>query len=72
MRPDSRVAGEQFKAATIRWVAEFEARYSRFLPDSLISLINQSAGQNWVELDEEADRSVCALSGIVLSDARRV
>jgi len=53
---DSRVAGEQFKAATIRWVAEFEARYSRFLPDSLISLINQSAGQNWVELDEEAER----------------
>jgi thiamine biosynthesis lipoprotein len=53
---DSRVAGEQFKAATIRWVAEFEARYSRFLPDSLISLINQSAGKNWVELDEEADR----------------
>lgn len=53
---DSRVAGEQFKAATIRWVAEFEARYSRFLPDSLVSLINQSAGKNWVELDEEADR----------------
>ena len=53
---DSRVAGEQFKAATIRWVAEFEARYSRFLSDSLISLINQSAGKNWVELDEEADR----------------
>lgn len=53
---DSRVAGEQFKAATIRWVAEFEARYSRFLPDSLVSLINQSAGKNWVELDEEAER----------------
>jgi thiamine biosynthesis lipoprotein len=53
---DSRVAGEQFKAATIRWVAEFEARYSRFLPESLLSLINQSAGKNWVELDEEADR----------------
>lgn len=53
---DSRVAGEQFKAATLRWVAEFEARYSRFLPDSLISLINQSAGKNWVELDEESER----------------
>lgn len=52
----SRVAGEQFKAATIRWVAEFEARYSRFLPDSLVSLINQSAGKNWVELDEESER----------------
>ena len=53
---DSRVAGEQFKAAVIRWVAEFETRYSRFLPESLVSLINQSAGQNWVELDEEAER----------------
>lgn len=53
---DSRVAGEQFKAAAIRWVAEFEARYSRFLPDSLVSRINQSAGQNWVELDEESER----------------
>lgn len=52
----SRVAGEQFKAATLRWVAEFEARYSRFLPDSLVSLINQSAGKNWVELDEESER----------------
>lgn len=52
---DSRVAGEQFKAATLRWVAEFEARYSRFLPDSLVSLINQSAGQSWVELDAEAE-----------------
>ncbi len=52
----SRVAGEQFKTAAIRWIAEFEARYSRFLPDSLVSLINQSAGQNWVGLDAESER----------------
>jgi FAD:protein FMN transferase len=52
----SRVAGEQFKAAALQWVAAFEARYSRFLPESLVSRINQSAGQNWVELDEESER----------------
>jgi thiamine biosynthesis lipoprotein len=58
---EARVAGEQFKAATIRWVADFEARYSRFLPDSLISRINQNAGKEWVEVDEETDRifSLC-------------
>jgi len=48
-------AGEQFKAAAIRWVAEFEARYSRFISDSLIGRINQSAGRDWVEVDEETD-----------------
>ena len=38
------------------WVADFEARYSRFLDDSLISRINAAAGQHWVEVDEESDR----------------
>ena len=52
----SRVAGEQFKAATIQFIAEFEARYSRFIPESLISQINQAAGKSWVEVDEETDR----------------
>jgi thiamine biosynthesis lipoprotein len=52
----SRVAGEQFKAAIIQFVAEFEARYSRFIPESLISQINQTAGDTWVEVDEETDR----------------
>jgi thiamine biosynthesis lipoprotein len=57
----SRVAGEQFKSAVIQWVAAFESRYSRFLPDSLVSQINQAAGKNWVEVDEETDRifSLC-------------
>lgn len=51
----SRVAGEQFKAATIQFVAEFESRYSRFIPESLISQINQAAGISWVEVDEETN-----------------
>ena len=57
----SRVAGEQFKTAAIQWVAEFEARYSRYLPESRVSQINHAAGKNWVEVDEETDRifSLC-------------
>jgi len=35
------------------WIAWFEARYSRFIPDSLISRINAAAGEHWVEVDPE-------------------
>ena len=57
----SRVAGGQFQTAAVRWVSDFEARYSRFIPDSLIGRINQNAGKAWVEVDEETDRifSMC-------------
>jgi len=50
-----------FIRAAIKWVSEFEEKYSRFLPHSLISRINQAAGKNWVEVDEETDRlfSMC-------------
>jgi FAD:protein FMN transferase len=52
----SRVSAEQFKSAAIRWVADFEAKYSRFLPESIVSRINQSAGLGWTEIDEETER----------------
>ena len=42
--------------AVVAWVAGFEAKYSRFLPDSLISRINAAAGRDWVPLDPEAER----------------
>lgn len=45
-----------FSAAVLQWVADFEATYSRFLPDSLISRINDSAGLHWVEIDPETQR----------------
>jgi len=35
--------------------AAFEARYSRFIADSLISRINQAAGLHWVEVDPETE-----------------
>ncbi len=52
---------KDFVSQTLDWVADFEARYSRFIPGSLIGLINQSAGRDWVEVDEETDRilSLC-------------
>jgi thiamine biosynthesis lipoprotein len=45
-----------FQQDVVKWVAEFEARYSRFIPDSLIGRINAAAGEHWVEVDAETDR----------------
>lgn len=49
------LAAREFQGEVLRWIAEFEARYSRFIPDSLISRINATAGQQWVEVDAETD-----------------
>ncbi len=43
------------QAEILRWVAGFEARYSRFLADSIISQVNDQAGRQWVEVDPETD-----------------
>jgi len=48
-------AAKDFCRAVIAWVAEFEARYSRFIPDSLIGRINAAAGEHWVEIDAETE-----------------
>lgn len=40
----------------LEWVAAFEARYSRYLPDSLISKINAAAGIAPVPIDVETER----------------
>jgi thiamine biosynthesis lipoprotein len=44
-----------FQAEVLRWVSWFEARYSRFIPESLIGRINAAAGVEWVETDPEAE-----------------
>ena len=46
----------EFHRAVVEWVGLFEARYSRFIPDSLIGRINAAAGEHWVEVDPETDR----------------
>ena len=45
----------EFERAAVAWVERFEARYSRFRPDSLVSRINEAAGRDWVEITEEDD-----------------
>ena len=42
--------------AVVRWVAQFEARYSRFIPTSLVNRINDAAGREWVQIDPELER----------------
>jgi len=44
-----------FGQAVVDWVGKFEARYSRFRDDSLISRINAAAGRDWVGIDDEMD-----------------
>ena len=44
-----------FEHAATSWVAAFEAKYSRFRPDSLVSRINAGAGRTWIEIDAEMD-----------------
>ncbi len=48
-------AARSFAAHTQSWVADFEARFSRFRPDSLVSRINAAAGRDWVAVDAEAE-----------------
>lgn len=44
-----------FERAAVTWVSAFEAKYSRFRPDSLISRINAAAGRDWVAVDAEME-----------------
>lgn len=45
----------RFEAHAATWVHAFEAKYSRFQPDSLISRINLAAGVSWVDVDADAE-----------------
>jgi thiamine biosynthesis lipoprotein len=60
-----------FEAEAVNWVAAFEAKYSRFRPDSLISRINAAAGQSWVEIDPEMEQFL-DLSGSLYELSRGV
>jgi thiamine biosynthesis lipoprotein len=46
----------RFETGAAAWVADFEARYSRFRPDSVIGRINAAAGREWVEIDAEMEQ----------------
>ena len=44
-----------FERAATGWVNAFEAKYSRFRPDSLVSRINAAAGHDWTGGDAEME-----------------
>ena len=44
-----------FERAAVAWVAAFEAKYSRFRPDSLVSRINAAAGREPIAIDAEME-----------------
>jgi FAD:protein FMN transferase len=54
-RASDAALARSYQDEVLRWVAWFEARYSRFIPDSLISHINAAAGEHWVEIDPETE-----------------
>lgn len=43
----------RYLAASLEWLSMFEAKYSRFRPDSLVSRINSAAGLQPVSIDTE-------------------
>lgn len=49
-----------FERMAKAWVESFEAKYSRFRPESLLSRINAAAGRGWVEVDAEME-AMCKL-----------
>jgi FAD:protein FMN transferase len=53
--PGGDAQAADFERAAVGWVNAFEAKYSRFRPDSLISRINAEAGRGWVGIDPEME-----------------
>ena len=47
---------KDLQAAVVEWIATFEARYSRFISQSIVGQINAAAGGDWVELDEQTEQ----------------
>ncbi len=61
--PDPRRA-LQFAAAALDWTSRFEAKFSRFRPDSVIARINEAAGRSWVDIDSETEQLLDIADGM--------
>lgn len=48
-------AAESYRDAAFDWLSDFEARFSRFLPDSDLNRINAHAGLGWSEIDRQCE-----------------
>lgn len=54
-RLDDERSALEFAAAALDWIGKFEAKFSRFRPDSMVSRINAAAGREWVKTDSEME-----------------
>ncbi|MEO8614373.1 MAG: FAD:protein FMN transferase [Luteolibacter sp.] len=63
--PDERSSLE-FAAAALGWIGRFEAKFSRFRPDSLVSRINAAAGREWVKTDTEMEELLDIADGLFI------
>ncbi len=53
-----------FVGAALVWLEGFEARFSRFRSDSLVSRVNAFAGVDWVPVDQEMERLLQMADGL--------
>jgi len=60
-RSDDPKDSNEFVNHLLNWIIGFESRYSRFLEDSLVNIINKNSGISPVETNEDDDKlfSVC-------------
>ena len=63
--PDGDAQATGFEQAAVAWVQAFEAKYSRFRPDSLVSRITAAAGRAWIEVDDEMSKVIAAIEGAI-------
>ena len=54
-RLDDERSALEFAALALDWIGKFEAKFSRFRPDSMVSRINAAAGREWVKTDSEME-----------------
>ncbi len=53
-----------FAAEAINWLSDFDAKCSRFRPNSMVSRINEAAGREWVAVDAEMERLLDIADGL--------
>lgn len=54
----------EFASTALGWIGKFEAKFSRFRPDSLVSKINAAAGRDWVDTDPEMEEMLDIADGL--------
>ena len=54
-RLDDERSALEFAASALGWIGNFEAKFSRFRPDSIVSQVNRAAGGAWVAVDAEME-----------------